>query len=339
MLEKFLATVCAILFIIGGVLTLFLFNIESKAFSSTTYKQAFADQRLYERMPGLLAATLHTFIAQNPDAYPFLKELSVEDWQSTISSVLPPEELRTVADGALDSTFDYMNRRTDSVVISLLPIKAQLAGQAGINVIRQFLTTQPDCTFEQLTQMGLGILGGNIALCNPPAEAMGLFAPFIESQLQTINAAFPGELTLVPGTGLGTADDPRLRLHMVRSAIRLSPFFLILLLLAILVFGVRSLRDWLVWWGWPLLITGAVSTVLALIGSPIVGWLLRFLIQTQGALFLPPLLASSLAETASAVASQMLVPVALQGFVISTIGLGLVILSILIPRRTVYTSL
>ena len=336
-LEKLLAAVCAVLFVFGSVLVLLLFNIESKAFSSSTYNQAFADQRLYERMPALLASTLETTLLQNGNAMPtFLQALTVDDWQTTISSILPPEELRALTDQALDSTFDYLNNKTDSVVISLLPLKAQLAGESGVDVVRQFLRTQPDCSIEQLTQMALGLLGGDIALCNPPEEAIGLMSPFIQAQLQAMISTFPNELTLVPGTDSGTPDDPRLRLQMVRSAITFSPFFVILLLLAIAVFAVRSFKDWLVWWGWPLMIAGAITTLIALIGSPIVGWFLQFLIQNQGAIFLPPLLASSIGETASAVASQMLVPVAIQGFVIAMIGLIMVVVGFFLGKRTIY---
>jgi len=50
-LGKFIAGICAVLFIITGVMALVLFNIERKAFSSTTYKQAFENQNLYARMP------------------------------------------------------------------------------------------------------------------------------------------------------------------------------------------------------------------------------------------------------------------------------------------------
>ena len=335
-LERFLATVCAILFILGGVLSLFLFNIERKAFSSATYKQALEDQRLYERMPALLATALTTSIAQNGIILPpFLQALTVDDWQIIISSILPPEELRALTDQSLDSTFDYLNNKTNSVVISLLPLKAQLAGESGVDVIRQFLRTQPECTIEQLTQMALGLLGGEVALCNPPEEAIGLMAPFIQTQLQAMISTFPNELTLVPGTDSGTPNDPRLRLQMVRSAIVFSPFFVALLLLAVALFAVRSLTDWLVWWGWPLMITGAIAVLIALIGSPVVGWFLQFLIQNQGAILLPPILASSIGETASAVASQMLIPVTLQGLILAIVGLGMVIFGVLLTKREV----
>ena len=331
-LLKLLAALCSVLFIITSVSALFLFNIESRAFSSATYKQAFEEQRLYERMPALLASTLQGTISQNPNAYPFLKELTVEDWQVTITSLLPPEELRALADAALDSTFDYLNNKTDTVIISLMPVKARLVGESGVTVVQQFLQTQPDCTIEQLTQMALGLLGGDIALCNPPPEAMSLVAPFLQSQLQTVTTAFPNEVILVAEPESGTPNDPRLRLHMVRSAIRFSPFFALLLFLAIAIFAVTSIRALLIWWGWPLLITGVISAGIALVGSPIIGPLLQFLIETQGAAFLPPLLASTIAETASAVASQMLVPVVIQGCILAALGLLMLGIAFFIRR-------
>jgi len=330
---KTLAAICAALFVLLGVPVLLMFNIEQKAFSSETYKQAFENQRLYERMPALVAATLSASLSQNGTMPPFLKELTAEEWQGTISSLLPPEELRAMTDQTLDSTFDYLNFKSNSVVISLLPIKARLAGEGGVNVVRNFLNTQPDCTLDQLTQMGLGLLSGNIALCNPPDEAIGFFAPFIQSQLQTITTTFPDQIALVPGEESGTPNDPRLRLQWVRSGIAISPFFLLLLLLAIAVFAVRSIRDLLVWWGWPLLITGGLAALIALVGSPLIGGILQLIIQIYGAAFLPPLLASTIAETASAVASQILVPVIAQGFVLAMIGLVMVIIGTLLPRR------
>jgi hypothetical protein len=245
--------------------------------------------------------------------------------------------MRAVADGALDSTFDYINGRTNSAAISLLPVKAQLVGPSGVSIIEQFLKSQPDCTIEQLTQMGLGLFGGNVALCNPPAEAMGLVEPLIQSQLQSISAAFPDQITIVSSvTDSRSPNDPRYRLHVIRSAIHFSPFFVILLLLAIALLAVRSLRDLLVWWGGPLLAVGAITTLISLIGSPLVGWILRFFIQSQAGAFLPPILAASIGETAGAVARQILIPVTIQGIVIIVIGFFMFIPGMFLARRETY---
>ncbi len=335
------AAICVLLFVISGVFVLLVFNIEAKAFSSATYKQAFEDQRLYERMPAMLGTILTTYIAQNGSAVPFLQVLTVEDWQNNITLLLPPEELKAMANNALDATFDYLNGTTSSAVISLLPVKAHLAGDSGMRLVLEILRRQPACTPEQLTQMALGFFGGQIALCNPPEEAIGLMMPFLQSQLQSMTAVFPDEVTFIPGTLSGTPDDPRLRLNTVRSAIKLTPFIPAILLVAIAIFAVRSIAAWLTWWGWPLLLAGGISVLIGLFGSPIIGGILQVLIQNQVAVLIPPVLASSIAETASAVTRQMLTPVLIQGLILAVLGSGMVILALFLPRSesSLYTPL
>jgi len=337
-LGKFLAALCALLFVMSSVVVLLLFNIERKAFSSETYKQAFANQELYQRIPAMLASMLTTSIAENQNAIPLLKSLTVADWQTSISTLLPSDELNALADNTLDATFDYLNNRTDSAAISLVPVKTHLVGESGLQVVRQFLSLQPQCTTEQLTQMALGLLGGQVILCNPPEEAMGLIAPFIQTQLQVMTSLIPDQLAFIPGTSSNTPNDPRLKLNAVRSAIKLTPFIPVLFLFGIAVFAVRTLREWLIWWGWPILITGVISVFTALVGSPLIGWILQLLIQNQGTIFIPSILATSIGETASAVARQMLATVVLQGFILVLLGLGMVIASTFISRQIEYTN-
>jgi hypothetical protein len=327
------AAICAVLFVISSVLVLLLFNIERKAFSSATYKQAFEDQGLYQRMPQILGTTLTTYITENGSAIPFLQALTVEDWQNSIVQLLPPEELKGMANQALDATFDYLNGKTDSATISLLPIKTRLAGDSGMQVVLQILSRQPACTTEQLTQMALGLSGGQITLCNPPEEAIGLMMPFIQSQLQTVTAIFPDEVTFISGAASGTPNDPRRKLNDVRSVIKLTPFLPALLLFGIAVFAVRSLADWLTWWGWSFMFAGGISVLIALFGSPLVGGILRLVIQKQGALLIPPILASSIAETTRAVAGQMLISIVVQGIILGVAGLGMVIGAVLLAKR------
>jgi hypothetical protein len=205
-----------------------------------------------------------------------------------------------------------------------------------MDIMNQFLSTQPACTIEQLQQMALGFLGGSISLCNPPPEALGLIAPFIQGQLQTVIANFPDQVTLVPAADSSTPNDPRLKLHLVRSAVRFSPFLPLLLLLSIALFAVRSVRDLLVWWGWPLAVTGFGSALIALVGAPVVGLFLQFIIRTQGFIPLPALLAPSITETVSAVAGQMLSPVIWQGLAMAVMGATMIVMGFLLGRRVVY---
>ena len=327
------AAICVVLFVISSVFVLLAVNIEAQAFSSQAYKQAFEDQRLYERMPGILATTITGYVAQSGGALPFLQLLTPEDWQNNIGLLLPPEELRAIANQALDSTFDYLNGRSNSVVISLIPVKVQLAGESGVQLVLQILRRQPACTTEQLTQMALGLFGGQIALCNPPEQAIGLMLPFIQTQVQTMSAVFPNELTLVSPALSGTPADPRAELNTLRSVIRFTPLIPALLLLAIAAFAARSLVDWLTWWGWPLMLAGGSSALIGLLGSPLIGGILQVLIQTQRLFPLPPAFASLIAETASGVARQMLIPVLVQGLILGVLGLAMVLLATLLAAR------
>ena len=329
-----LAGATALLFIITGVLALFFFNIERKAFSSVIYKQAFESQHLYERMPEVLAIALSTSIAQAPELDVFLKLITPEQWGASISSILPPEELRTLADDVLDSTFDYLNGKTDAIVISLLPFKEHMAGPAGVEAVKQILRVQPECTAEQLTQMAISAFtGGGLILCNPPAEALQIMTPLIETQLQVLAAVFPNEVTLFTSVNLDPSEDPRPRLNGIRLIMKLTPLLPLVLLLAIALFAIRSVAEWLAWWGWPLLITGGISLLTALFASPLLTWILQRLIQNQGADFMPLILATTLAETAGAITRQILTPVAIEGFVLALLGLVMAVVAVIMRRK------
>ena len=57
------------------------------------------------------------------------------------------------------------------------------------------------------------------------------------------------------------------------------------------------------------------------------------LIQTQRFFPLPPAFASLIAETASDVAQQMLIPVLVQGLILGVLGLAMVVFAFLLSHR------
>ena len=327
---KFLAGICAVLFVISGVTAIMVFNIERKAFSSETYKQAFENQNLYERMPVVLAVALSTSTADSGSADALLGMLAAE---GNIASLLPPQELKVVTDDILDSTFAYLNGEADSAVVSLLSLKRYLASEGGVNTVTQMLGAQPDCTIEQIAQITLGLLsGGNLLLCNPPEEIMGLVTPLIQTQLQAMMGAFPDEITIISGEKSNTPDDPRIGLDRARAFMKISPALPLLLLPAIIIFAVRGLKDWLKWWGWPFLTTGGISLLIALAGSPIVEFVIGRILQTQTSDFMPPVLLATLREAVGEITRQILNPVAIEGVILFLIGLGMVITAALFAK-------
>ena len=68
-LENFLAAICAVLFIISSVSGFASIQHRRKAFNAATYKQAFADQGLYQRIPAMLASTLNNVHRREPECY------------------------------------------------------------------------------------------------------------------------------------------------------------------------------------------------------------------------------------------------------------------------------
>jgi len=333
-LGKILAWICAVLFVLTGVLALLLFNVERKAFSSTTYKQAFKNQKLYERMPSVLATALTTNIAENPNADPYLRDLSREDWEQTIALLLPPEELKALTDDALDSVFDYLNGKTDSASISLLPFKRHMVGDSGVEAVKSMLAAQPECTTEQLTQMGLNLItGGGLILCNPPAELIDMLTPMIETQLQFMTIGFPDEVTLIKGTQSDTTNDPRIQLNRVRVAMKLTPILPFVFLFGLAVFAVRNLVDWLKWWGVPFLITGGISALVAFFGSPVLSLVSQRALQRQASGSMPPVLLSITQEAVGTVIRQILSPVVVEGLLLVLAGGVMIIIAIYLSNR------
>jgi hypothetical protein len=327
-----LAWLCAVLFVVSGPAALILFTVESRAFSAETYKQAFERQNLYTRMPAILADAVYTSVAQDGDTDPFLRTLTVSDWQAGIASLLPPEELKALSNETLDSVFGYLNNQSDSASISLRILKTRLAGPQGMELVSLILNAQPDCTLEQLLQMGMGFVSGDVSLCKPPDEMMGLVTPVIEAELRFLTGAIPDEVTLIPAGTANPGGDTRLRLNRARTIMKFSPLLPIVLLIALTALAVRNLTDWFQWWGYPFLVIGAISALAALIGSPVLGLAIQTVMQSQAG-FLPPVLISALGETVSAVSRQILSPVVLEGALLAGVGLVLVVAAVLMRRR------
>ncbi|MCK7480869.1 MAG: hypothetical protein M0C28_29395 [Candidatus Moduliflexus flocculans] len=126
-------------------------------------------------------------------------------------------------------------------------------------LVNRIINAQPDCTLEQLLQMGMGFFSGDIALCKPPEEMMGLIAPMIESQLQFVTTAIPDQVVLVSTENSDSQGDPRIRLNGARLVMKWSPILPILFLVTLTALAVRSLPDWLKWWGYPFLAIGGIS--------------------------------------------------------------------------------
>jgi hypothetical protein len=329
---KILAGICAFFFVISGVSAILLFNIERKAFSADTYKQAFKEQGLYTQTPLVIANAITESANDNNKTSALLSIFNKDELAFIISSLLPPAEIEAVTNAALDSAFAFINDDTDSIMISLLPLKENITGEAGVGALTQILQTKPACTTEQILQMGFAVISSNpgLTLCNPPEEVLQLVTPLIESELQFITQSIPDELTLVTADQT-EASNFRSRLDKIRAVMKLTLLLPLFLLITLTLFAVRSLKDWLKWWGVPLLMTGLLTIMLAMIGTPLV----RLFIETvilQGNTNIPFMILGTIKNITALVASQVLKPVAIEGIVLILIGIGMVFGAVVTER-------
>ncbi len=315
------AGICAVLSVITGVTALFLFNAEWKAFSADTYKQALKQEGLYENAPALISGLLANSAQEDSDGLPsFTSLLGKDRLESMIQSLVPPDQLEALMDSILDAVFAFLNGESDSITVSLLPIKQNLTGEAGIRAFTQVLNASPDCTPEQILQFALGSFSTEegLILCNPPEEVMGLVAPLIESQIQNMTRGIPDEITLPVGAQSRSRQFLE-RVDRIRALMQLSLLVPIAFLFLILIFAVRNLNGLLKWWGVPLIITGILSALFALVGSPLIRLLLDFLFR-QGTSEMPAVLLDVMPDMAGSLARQILTPLAIEGIILALIG-------------------
>jgi len=318
-LKKFIGIIFAILFVSTAVPALIFFNFDRRAFTAETYQKAFDNADFYNKLPVAMAEAMLSASTDTSQLPVVMRGMNQQAWEAFFREMLPPETLKVMGDDVLNSTFAYLNMQTDSVQLSLIPLKASMVGEAGVQAVYKLLDTQPDCTFEQIAQMTFNLLtNSEMQFCKPPAELASMLSPVIQGQMQVATLAVPDQLTLLTAP---LQNDPRQKLRTARMAMRLSPIFPLGFLLIMTMFTVNSLKSWLSWWGVSFSITGVFASLMSLGGAPIFGAIFQRVLVNKMPVFLPAILLSYASDLASAMLRALLAPVLWQGLLIALIGL------------------
>ena len=327
-----LAVFFAILFVVTTALTFVLYNLEQSLFDTELYVQAFEKENIYQRLPNLIAQAL-SVAAQDADSsnpLALLRSLSEEEWEIFMVELLPPVQLKTLAEDAVGQLMGYLNGENDQVVLSLTSLKTHMSSPQGINAIYGLLKAQPDCTLEQLTTMALG--QQKMMLCNPPETFLFLdLRPIIESQIQAAVLFIPEQATLI------SAESSRAQklqdLKDMRTLMRLSPILPILCLLMITVLEVRSLGDWLNWWGYPFWLSGLFSVALIILSGPLAAWMFRIFVAPVFPESLPLDILDMFESVISRIAYEAVLPMAKIASLLILIGLIMVAIAFLLRKK------
>lgn len=316
--KKVFAILLAVLFVLSASVALLAFNLERTAFDAETYRQALANQRFYDRLPAILARALRGSNAL--DGLPAVMQgLSDQQWENFIRDLLSPEALQAMGNETLASLFAYLNGEGEAVQVPLTPLKQSLTGDAGTQTVLAIFRAQPDCTLAQLAQMTMSAFGnGQLVLCNLPEELYPVITPIIQAQLQWAAAALPKQVTLLGGDRFQNA---RQRLQTIRLAMRLSPLVPLIFLFALTLLTVRSLRDWLAWWGGPFLAAGLLMLLSALAGAPIFEAILFNVMERRLPALITPAMLDQARPLVIVVMEQLTQPLKLQGLVLACVGL------------------
>ena len=370
--SKTIAALAAILFVITALVVLLLFNVEYMLFRPDVYKDAMAEEGFYEQLPGLMAEQLRYGMAYNPcaedptvcegDGQPpgegeggppaFFENLTDEDWQRLLSGLIPPNWLREQTESVIDQLFAMLDTGASDagILVDMRGLKAHMLGPQGVQAILGLIRAQPRCTDEQMLQLAqLEIDMSTVSQlleCSPPPEFVDGLIPEIRPILEEIVGGMKDEADLLAslkgegeGEGEGASAGDREggmnleTFQLVRLAIRLSPLLPLMLLLMVTLFGVRSLKGFLQWWGIPLLIVGLI----ALACSSLVPLLVDWGITAYGSTLLPggisPELVGLVFDLVSFVLRSVAGLIALEAGVLAVVGFVFVIVSLFVRKR------
>ena len=275
----------------------------------------------------------------------FMKNLGPEHWERLISTVLPPDDLQVMTEEALDQAFAFLDGDVDSARISLVALRERLNGQAGQELIQFLLSAQPPCTDAQLAQLTADVSEGegDLVLCQPQAEDADALMFHMQERFDSLVAEMPDEAELIKppspsapaGGGGPLGDDPLAALRVLRRWLWLSLLLPLALLLPVTVFGVRSRKAWLRWWGIPAFIAGTLTAGLGIAAVPALDWAWVSYIAAN----MPPMLSSSMSgiahELAASVALELTKCTLLSGGAVMLLGLAAIIGSSRVKARSV----
>ncbi len=290
-LARLIAVICAIAFVFVTIGVIFFHAAGTRVFESGIYKRALAKERIYTRLPGLVAdlvihgSRLERGAAQGggDDTLALVGRLTTQDWNTMFNAVAPPGYLEQQTDRALDQYFEFLHgdAAVPSVLVSLDEMRKRLVSPDAEQAYLSVLAGKPLCTPAEMEAAG-----GLPVVCRPPPDLMPRVRENFRTAMQRLAERMPGTVDIFAhgypgpvGRAMNFLADERDLLQRIEWWARWSPAGSAALLLLIAVFAVRSLRGWMLWWGIPCFLAGAAALIVALPVVPISHWVFSSLVM------------------------------------------------------------
>jgi len=276
--------------------------------------------------------------------------LDRSDWEAIFAALLPAAWLQAQVESVIDQVFGYLDAKTDVVKFSLVEFKKRLAGDAGVTILTRIIQAQPPCALDQLANMvGSATAMEKIELCRPPEGSFDPKNPEVRQAISQALANFPDEATLISGAPnpppsspedslLGS--DARTAFGRVRLFLRIGVLLPIAFFLLMTLFGVRSLRGLLRWWGIPLLVVGLVVGSFAVLGFLGVDRVFSILVPVDRmlAMGMTTNLIQAIQEIGHNLARSFATFLGIEAGIVFGIGLTLVIGSLFFGRKRAFSG-
>ncbi|MBM3143793.1 MAG: hypothetical protein FJ010_02245 [Chloroflexi bacterium] len=238
---------------------------------------------------------------------PGLATLTPADWEAILSHLIPSAWMQAQTESLIDQAFASLESDGPAppITISLTALREHLAGGAAVEAFLQVVRARPPCNEEQLAALAIEPLG-DLPTCRPPEAILDALAQEGGEILSEAILDIPDEVNLSkafqgegepgaaqPSEGGGPfGNNPRQTLRWIRVGLNLSPLLPIVLLLLVTLFGVRSWRGWLSWWGALFFFVGFTGLGMALVVLPAMNWAIDAYVVGK----LPPSISPDLAQ-------------------------------------------
>ncbi|MHC1740903.1 MAG: hypothetical protein AB9897_07310 [Anaerolineaceae bacterium] len=273
-------TLFSFLFTLALIPTLLILTLNQTLFAKEYYKKVLEQQNIYSQFPQLMIEKITSSI-QSEDVFgQFLGLMSPEQITVFTTALLPDNYLQNQTEKIIDSIVDYLNLKNPnlSISIDLAPIKANVQGQAGLDLVNKFENSLTNCTQEQIQSLPQILMAQSpidislIMMCKPPEPYFSMIIPIFSSILQQSIAKLPSNIPILDLTPQGTIalqnNSPILKSFIIiRKACFVIPWIALFLAVLIVLLSLRSLKIMLRSLGIPLLISGIICVLIFLLLS------------------------------------------------------------------------
>ncbi len=280
--------------------------------------------------------------------------LDGHDWEIIFSELLPAPWFQTQTEAVIDQLFAWLpsDQPALSLMISTREFRENLAGEGGQHMIRQLLAALPPCTPAQLANAGSALARaaeGEVPPCRPPEPLLTQLAGALAKMAHALAAKIPDEYDLAgvrlggepeagtapppaaePGSG-PSAEETQRTFRVARAVALFSPLLPGALLLLATLFGVRSWRGWLLWWGTPLLLAGLIGVGMGAALLPAANWAIQTYVAGRIPSFFTPAMAQTGLDIGRSVVQAVGRGIELEGALLGVIGLAMLLGSRLAP--------